>query len=188
MFEIRRARRGITLLELMMSIMLISAMLVAVWAVYYTGYQIFFSQSSRENIKAQASTAFLTMTEELHQATVLDSATYPPTSLSITFTADLKSDGNPQTIQYVWSGVAGQPLNRNIIVGGVVTQTIQLVRSVNNPVPLINNPLFNYFGANNTALGTTPTASQVRLVAIDLYTTSGSETFHIRTKVQLRCI
>ncbi len=118
------------------------------------------------------------MTNELHQALAVTAAT----ATSLTVTADLNNDGLSETLIYSWSGVSGDPLNRN---DG--TNTRQLVRTVNNS-PLDTNPLFYYYGVNNADLGIAPTVSQVRLVEVDLYTTSGSETFHLRTKVQLRCI
>lgn len=172
-------RNGLTLIELLISAMIISAMLGAIWLIFHTGFTVFYGTVARQNIQSQASFAFATMTNELHQASSITAAT----DRSVTFTADTNNDGIYETIQYTWSGTAGAPLNR---VSGLTTTA--LVRSVNNPLPLSANPLFNYFGTNNTALGTAPTVSQVRLILIDLYTTSSSETFHLRTKVQLRCI
>lgn len=168
-----------TLIELLISTLLISLMLGAIWVVYHTGYQVFYSQHSRQDIKNQASYAFITMTNELHQALSVTAAT----AGSMTFTADINSDGLNETITYSWSGVAGDPLNR--VVGA---QTLILARSVNNPPPLNDNPLFTYYGVNNADLGTSPSVSQVRLVEIDLTTKSGDESFHLRTKVKLRCI
>jgi len=158
--------------------MLISFILAAVWTVYGAGYNVFHGQYARQNIKSQASLAFITMTNELHQALTVTAAA----ATSLTITADLNSDGLSETLIYSWSGASDDPLNRN---DG--TSTRQLVRSVNNS-PLDANPLFYYYGANNADLGVTPVVSQVRLVLIDLHTTSGDESFHLRTKVQLRCV
>ena len=174
-----RKSKGLTLIEMLISIVLVSAMLGAIWVVFNTGFQVFYNTLGRQDIQSQASSALITMTNELHQAASVTAAT----GTSLTFTADANSDGIFETIQYSWSGVAGAPLNR---ISG--TQTTAMVRSIDNPIPLSSNPLFTYFGANNSVLGTTPTVSQVTLVAIDLYTASGSETFHLRTKVFLRCV
>lgn len=170
--------KAITLVELLISVMLISLMLVAVWAIYGTGYNVFYGQYARQNIKGQTSLAFITMTNELHQALSVTAAT----ATSLTVAADINNDGLSETLIYSWSGVSGDPLNRN---DG--TNTRQLVRSVNN-APLDASPLFYYYGVNNADLGATPTVSQVRLVLIDLTTASGDESFHLRTKAQLKCI
>ena len=174
-----RTSKGLTLFELLISILLISAMLGALWMIFHTGLTVFYGTAGRQNIQDQASVAFTTMTNELHQAQSITAAT----GSSVTFTADTNGDGVNETIQYTWSTTAGAPLNR--VIG---TQTTALVRSVNNPPPLTINPLFHYYGANNADLGLTPTVTQVQLILIELYTTSGSETFHLRTKVALRCI
>lgn len=175
--------KGLTLIELLISILLISAMLGAIWAIYHTGQSVFYSQYSRENIKSEAANAFYTMTNELHQAISITAAT----ETSLTIKIDLNNDGIIETVIYSWSGVAGAPLNRN---DG--TNTRKLVRSVNNTVGNLDptKNLFCYYGTSNASLGSSPSVSQVKLVAINLYTydTSGSERFHLRTKVQLRCI
>lgn len=173
-----RTHKALTLIELLISVLLISVMLGAVWLIYHTGFQVFYSQYARENIKAQAASAFLTMTNELHQALSITAAT----SNSITFTADLDSDGISETIQYVWSGALDAPLNR--VIGA---QTTQIVRSVNNQA---DQPLFTCYGANNTLYDFPLTASQLQnmqLIMIDLITISNNEPFHLRTNVQLRC-
>lgn len=170
--KIQTAKKGLTLIELLISILLISAMLVAIWAIYHTGYAVFYGQYARQNIKSQVSYAFLTMTNELHQAFSVTAAT----ATGITFTADINNDGLYETVQYAWSGVARAPLNR--IAGA---QTTQLVRSV-------ASLSFTYYGSNNALLSFPVTLSQVRLVSIDLTAASGSESFHLRTKAQLRCI
>jgi len=175
----RKVEKGLTLIELLISAMIVSAMLGAVWMVYSTSLKVFYGQHSRQNIKSQASYTFYNMTKELYQALSVTAAT----TTSLTVTMDFNGNGVNETVQYVWSGTIGAPLNR--IEG---TQTTALIRSVDNPIPLSSNPLFTYYGANNVALGATPVVSQIRLIAIDLYTTSGSETFHLRTKVQLKCI
>jgi Tfp pilus assembly protein PilV len=168
----RSTKKGLTLIELLISALLISAMLGAIWIIFHTGYTVFYGQYSRQNIKSQASYAFYTMTNELHQAFSVTAAT----ATGITFTMDSDNNGINETVQYTWPGTSGQPLNR--VVGA---QTMQLVRS-------ISNLSFTYYGTNNTLLSFPVTASQVRLVSIDLTTASGSESFHLRTKVQLRCI
>ncbi len=167
-----RTSKGLTLLELLISVSLISIMLGAVWIIYHTGYDVFYSQYSRQNIKSQASLAFITMTNELHQALSVTAAT----ATSLTFTMDQNNDGAYETVRYSWSGVVGDPLNR---ISG--SDTRQLIRSV-------TSLSFGYYGANNAHLGPPIIPSQVMLVAIDCTVASGAESFHLRTKVDLRCI
>jgi len=163
---------GLTLIELLISILLISLMLIAVSAIYSTGYKVYYGQLSRENIKSQASLALMTMTGELRQALAISAAT----DKSITFRADITGDGVGQSIQYIWSGVSGAPLNR--VVG---TATTSLIRSVSAFT-------FTCYGTNNALLSFPVTVSQVKLVLIDVTASSGSESFHLRTKVYLQCV
>lgn len=147
-------------------------MLGAVWVIYTTGFKVFHGQLSRYDIKSETSLAFITMTRELHQASSITSAT--PTS--VTFTADLDSDGVAETIQYVWGGASGAPLNR---IAGAATKTmIRSVRSI----------AFTYYNTNNILLSVPVTPANVHLVAVDVVAFKGDETFHLRTKIFLQMI
>lgn len=172
MYKLRITKAGLTLIELLISVLLISVMLGAVWVIYQTGFDVYYGQISRENIKSAASLAFISMTNELRQAFSVTAATIT----SLTFTADIDGNGVNETIQYTWSGLAGAPLNR---VAG--SSTAALIRSVSSLA-------FTYYGANNALLNFPVTPSQVRLVLMDATSVSGSESFHLRTKVQLQCI
>ena len=167
-----RTSKGLTLIELLISIMLISAMLGAVWVIYSTGLKVFYGQVSRYDIKGETSLALITMTKELHQALSITAAT----ATSVTFTADLDSNGVNETIQYTWSGTPGAPLNR---VVGTVTKT--LVRS-------IQSIAFTYYNTNNVLLSVPVTLANIHLVAVDATAVKGNETFHLRTKIFLQTI
>lgn len=160
-------KHGLTLIELLISIMLISAMLGAMWVIYNTGFDVFYGQLSRYDIKDETALAFITMTRELHQASSITAAT----AASVTFTADLDSDGVNELIQYAWSGIAGEPLNR---VVGAETKT--LIRSVQSIA-------FTYYDTNNVLLSVPVTLANVHLVAPDATAIKGDETFHLRTKI-----
>ncbi len=164
--------KGLTLIELLISVMLISVILGAIWVVYSTGFIVFSGQTSRYDIKEEASLAFITMTKELHQALSITAAT----ATSVTFTADLDNNGVNETIQYTWSGAAGAPLNR---VVGAVTKT--LVRSVQSIA-------FTYYNDNNVLLSVPVTLANVHLVAVDATAIKGDETFRLRTKIFLQII
>ena len=171
-YKISSAKKGFTLIELMISLILITAMLGAIWVVYNTAYSVFYGQYGRELIKDRTSLVFLNMTTELHQALSVTAAT----ATSMTFTADLNGDGAVETVQYTWSGIAGDPLNR---ISG--TDTRQAVQSVSSLA-------FAYYGTDNVLLAFPVTVSQVRLVSVDATVTKGSESFHLRTKIGLQCI
>jgi len=166
-------KKGLTLIELLISVMLISAMLGAVWAIYSTGSKVFYGQLSRYDIKDETSLAFVTMTKELHQASSVTAAT----ATSVTFTADIDSDGANETIQYTWSNVVGAPLNR--VADDSVTRI--LIRSVQSIA-------FTYYNTNNVLLSVPVTLANVHLAAIDAIAVKGDETFHLRTKIFLQTI
>lgn len=170
-----RTSKGLTLIELLISVMLVSAMLGAAWLIFSAGFGVFYGQLSRYDIKNETSLAFITMTKELHQASSITAAT----ASSITFTADLDSNGVNETIQYRWSGLSGDPLNR---VVGAVTKT--LARSVQSCT-------FSYYNRNNILLSAPVSAfdlPNVHLVAVDATSVKGDETFHLRTKIFLQTI
>ncbi len=167
-----RISKGLTLLELIISVLLISVMLGAVWVIYDTGFKVFYNQLSRYDIKDELSLAFITMTDELQQAFSITAAT----ATSVTFTADPDSNGVNETIQYTWSGVAGEPLNR--VVGAVTTALVRSVQSLT----------FSYYNTNNVLLSEPITLTNVHLVAVDATTVKGDETFHLRTKICFRTI
>ncbi|MDP3791433.1 MAG: prepilin-type N-terminal cleavage/methylation domain-containing protein [Candidatus Omnitrophota bacterium] len=167
-----RTSKGLTLIELLISILLISVMLGAVWLIYSAGFNVFYSQVSRYDIKDQMSLAYTTMTSELHQATAITAAT----ATSITFTADTNSDGVSETIQYTWAGTVGAPLNR--VVGATTTAMVRSVQSL----------AFSYYNTNNALLSIPVTLSNVRLVAVDGTAVKADETFHLRTSIYLQTI
>ena len=168
-----RTSKGLTLLELMISVLLIASMLFAVWTIYHTGFTVFYNQVSRYDIKGQLSSAFISMTNELQQAV----STAAATATSAVFYADINSDGIDEKIEYTWSGVSGAPLNR--IIND--TETKALARS-------ISAFAFSYYGANNVLLSFPVTLSEIQLAAADAAAVKGDETFHLRTKIRMRTI
>lgn len=168
-----RTSKGLTLLELIISVLLISIMLVAVWTIYHTGFTVFYNQVSRYDIKDQLSLAFITMTNELQQASSVTAAT----ATSAVFYADINSDGIDEKIEWTWSAVSGAPLNRI----SNDTETKALARS-------ISAFAFSYYGVNNVLLSFPVTLSEIQLVAVDATAIKGDETFHLRTKIRMRTI
>lgn len=173
-----RTSKGITLVELLISVMLISVMLGAMWVVYSMGSKIFYGQLSRYNIKDETSLAFTTITKELHQAFSVTDAT----ATSITFTTDLDSDGVYEEIEYSWSGVAGSPLDRSVTIP---PSTDAITRPL---VCSAQSVAFTYYNTNNVLLSTPIILPSVHLVAVDVTAVKGDETFHLRTNIFLQMI
>ena len=161
--------RGLTLIELMISIVLISLTIGAIWMLFKTGFSTFYTQEVRTGIKGETGRGFITMGRELRQATSMATAT----ATSLSFTANTDTNGLDETIQYSWAG-SGSPLQR---ISGSVTQT--LTNSVSSLA-------FSYYDSNNNLLSFPATVSQVRLVAYNLTTTSQDEAFNLRSQVRLR--
>ncbi len=167
MFRINR--RGLTLLEMMMALALVSSLLVGMWVVFQAGYGIFHDQLSRTGIKGEAARAFHHLAAELRQATSLTSAA----QTNLTLTLDTDGNGADESIQYTWSGTSGAAFNRTADV------TTALVKTV-------NSLSFSYYDSSNSLLAFPVTVSQVKTVAIDLTAAQGDETFELRSQVKLR--
>ncbi|TBR18234.1 prepilin-type N-terminal cleavage/methylation domain-containing protein, partial [bacterium] len=165
-------RTGFTLMELIITCVLISILLGVIWLVYFAGFKSFDSQMSRSNIKGEAGRLLESMGNELRQTVSISSA--QQTNLS--FSVDTNGDGLNETIQYNWSGVAGDPLNQ--------TWSSLVIPVISS----INSLAFSYYDSNNSLLSFPVTASQVRLVAIDFTVSKADETFHLTGKFRIRSL
>jgi len=164
-----RSREGFTLLEVLAVVMLIPIMVIATWSVYIVGIKTSTSQMSRSGVKTEIDRAVIKMGTELRQAVSITSAT----AAGLTFTADTNGDGLVETIQYTWGGVAGNPLNR---IGSI---TVPVIHSVTTAA-------FSYYNSSNALLGFPVTASQVKVVGIDVTASDNNETFRLRTNTEER--
>ena len=164
-----RSRDGFTLLEILATVMLIPIMVIATWSVYIVGMKTSTSQTVRSGVKTEIERALVIMGDELRQAVSITSAT----AAGVTFTADTNGDGLVETIQYIWGGVAGNPLNR------IDTITVPAIHSVTSAA-------FTYYNSSNTLLGFPVTTSQVKVVNIDLAASDNNETFRLRTNIEER--
>lgn len=169
MCRIYKERRGLTLTELIITIVFLSLLLGAVWMVFDSLFRPFYSQEKRTGIKGESAQSFIRLAQDLREATSLTDA--QATSLSLT--ADTDDNGADETIQYSWSGTAGDPLER---VGDV---TLPLVNAVTGLT-------FSYYDANRNLLSSPVSASQVRAVAADLTVSTQNETFQLRSQTRLR--
>lgn len=162
-------RRGLTLTELIITLIFLIILLGALWFIFDGMFKPTYSQEKRTGIKAEMAHGLPALALDLREATSLASAT--ATTLSLT--RDTDDNGMDETIQYTWSGTAGNPLNR------VADVTLPMVNSVSSLA-------FSYYDAGNNLLSLPVTLSQVRVVAIDLTASNQDETFQLRTQTRLR--
>ena len=138
--------------------------------VYNAGFKTFYTQGTRSGVKGEVGRLLINISQELRKAASLTSAQ----QASLTFSLDTNDDGLDETVQYIWSGVAGEALNR--ISGATAPAVVNSVNSIS----------FSYYDANNNLLAFPVTASAVRLVAINLTVIDKDETFQLRSNVRLR--
>lgn len=161
-------------MELVITIILVSILLAALSLTYLGGLKTV-SQITRGGVKGEVGRAFINMAEELRQVTSLTTTQ----AANLIFTLDSNSDGIDETVQYVWSGVAGSALNR-VQSSPPPAYTVPLVNSV-------SSLSFSYYDASNNLLDP-PTPAQVRGILVNLTVTSGNETFQLRSTVKLRTL
>ena len=163
------ANHGFAVIELLITVLLVSILLGAIWMVYSVGFKTFYTQWTRTGIKGEVGRTFINIAGEIRQATSVIVAQ----QANLNFSADNDNNGIDETVQYIWSGVAGEPLQR--------------ISSVTTPVvDSVNSLAFSYYDANNNLLSFPVIPSQVRLVAIDIIVTDKEETFHLRSNMELR--
>ena len=165
---------GLTLIELILVIALLSILLGAIGVTFIVGLKAWDTGILSGGIKKEASYSLRIITEELRHATAITAAGLN----SVTFVADLDNNGVNETISYTWSGVAGADLSR---IEGADTRV--LARNV-------QNAQFQYYDINNTLLGPPPTvtASSVRVVELTLLLQRQSETVQYLVKIRPRGI
>lgn len=166
-----KKKAGMTIVELMTSILLVSILLGAVWAVYNVGFKVVHGQTARGGITTETERTLFTLGSDLRQASSVTAAA----QTSITFTADTDSSGVNEAIQYTWDGTSGNPLNR------IASVTMPMINSVSSLA-------FSYYDADNDLLSFPVTASQVQRVMVDMTVASADESFTVRASTDLRCL
>ncbi|MFA5336196.1 MAG: prepilin-type N-terminal cleavage/methylation domain-containing protein [Candidatus Omnitrophota bacterium] len=173
-------RAGFTLIEVIISTFLMTALLGAVVMVYNFGFDISYSQWKRTGIKGETGRTLAALSAELRRATSI--VTGQALQRSIRSTVDYDGNGAEETIEYRWDNTAGSPLNRTF------TSTVPVVNSTAAVVNYVDSMAFSYYDSNDNLLTFPVTASQVRAVAVTITVTDGDETFTLRSKVKLRNI
>ncbi len=173
-----RASKGLTLIELILVIALLSILLGAIGFTFLVGLRAWDIGILSGGIKKEASYSLRIITEELKQATSITTAGLN----SVIFVADLDNNGENETITYSWSGVISEDLNRT---STTTAGTVSAVLARN-----VQNAQFQYYNISNTLLGPPPavTASLVRVVELTLQLTREGEVLQYLVKIRPRGI
>jgi hypothetical protein len=113
----RAAARGLSLAELSVSLLIVSILAVALGSVMLlTSRAVALSATQAGEAKVDDAAAAIAAEQRFALGVT------ERTSKSITFTvADRDGDGAPEKIRYAWSGIAGDPLTRQLNGGTAVT-------------------------------------------------------------------
>lgn len=171
-----KSRTGFTLLEVMITLVLVSFLIIALSTMYWGGFKVAYSQIKRGGVKGEVGRAFINMAQELRQATSITTAG----NFNLVFILDSDSNGVDETVRYLWGGAVGNPFKR-IQISPLPTYTTTMVNSV-------NSLSFAYYNAANTILTQPVNAAQVRVVVVNITVTDGDETFQLRSEIKLRML
>lgn len=167
-----RNGRGLTLIELVFNMALVSVLVCAIALTFMVGLRILDGEVTRGDFIKDISYGLNTMSGDLRQAI---SFVAPTNNRSVTFLADVDGDGSQETIRYR-------------LTRGSLLRTQDGVRT---PVLARNvqSLAFSYYRPNDN---TNPmhgiVLSQIRVVEIDLTLTKGNESIQFMTKVRPRGI
>lgn len=166
--------KGLTLVELMVSTVLILIILVSLGTVFLNGQSSFnYLEGSANNIQ-EARIGQDQLSRDLRTATQISSAS----ATSIEFTGDYDGNGTTETITYAQSG---SNLNRTIGTGSSKQMATGIVNAVSEPV-------FSYYDQDGVAVtdGTLAKLIQIRLLVDKDTAKSPSRSIELISKVQLR--
>jgi len=172
--NINEFRMGYSLIELILTIGLLTILLGVVTFTFVIGLRVADVGMSAGGARRETSNSLRTISEELRQATAITSADQH----SLTFQSDSDRNGAIETITYLWSGTEGDSLIRiqgtdtKILAGGV------------------SNALFQYYDSNSVVLGPPfpVAASAVKLVELTLQAGKEAESVQYRVKIRPRGI
>lgn len=104
-------RSGLTLLELMVSMLASTALVAGLSSTLFVATQIVDPPSRPDRVTAQASLEVDRLLQDLRYATLIHEMDDRTVDIDV---ADRDSDGLSERIRIVWSGVAGDPITRSI--------------------------------------------------------------------------
>ena len=153
----RDRRGGMTLVELVVSLALVSILVVACGSMLTVAAKAMANDKSNVGTDATAARAAADqVADDLKVAT----AVTEQTARAITMTVpDRDGDGQPETVRYAWGGVAGDPLTRayNGRPAGTVAANVRalnfsyLSKTVGKPAPVTGSVQALYFHAGTDA-------------------------------------
>ncbi|MDD5072931.1 MAG: hypothetical protein PHX64_03565 [Candidatus Omnitrophica bacterium] len=167
-----RDGRGLTLIEVVFNMALVSVLMCAIALTYMVGLRVLGEEMTRGGFIKDISYGLNTMSCDLRQAT---SFIAPTDTRSLTFLADVDGDGSQETIRYRLS--RGNLLRTQDGAGApVVARNVQSLA-------------FRYYRPDdNTNPMRVIVPSQIRVVEIDLTFASGAESIQFTAKVRPRGI
>jgi competence protein ComGC len=114
----RRSAAGFTLLEMALSCVIVGVIMLAIVSTMAIGREGLSGSAILTANASQGSQVVQMITLDVSLATAITEQT----ATSITMTVpDRDGDGQPETIRYAWSGVAGDPLTRQYNGGTAAT-------------------------------------------------------------------
>lgn len=112
-----RPARGVTLVELVVSLAVVSVLLTGMTSAIVLATQALPTTGNAAGATVETSRALHQLRGELHAATVLLQRTATSVVLHL---PDRDGDGRPQVIRYTWSGTPGDPLTRSANSGPAI--------------------------------------------------------------------
>ncbi len=135
-----RLNAGFTLIELMISLLIASIVLAAVYGVYATQTRSYTTQNVSAEVQQAIRAAMEYMAEDIMMAGLdpekKGAGFSQATDKRVDFTMDTDMDGILENISYVWSGTDGDPLfyNGNIFVDSVKELKFEYLNLAGNTI------------------------------------------------------
>jgi len=170
-------KRGITLVELLIALFIISALSGTIAFIFVSLLKTWDSQNKRFGARLESSIALDTLIHDLRETLSVTDA--QNRTISIWF-RDADLDGNQdsnEVVTFNWDGVSGSSLTR--------TQTISKMIANN-----ISNFQLNYFDSNDIELPSPITLQserdKIKLITITISSSKDAETLTFRSNAKLR--